>query len=64
MICAVESSTKIVFLLLKHVKPYFFVCKSGAMPRVTVTFEVSVKDAKPEDKVFVVGGETTNVFVP
>lgn len=29
-----------------------------AMKRVSVTFEVSVKNAKPGDKVFVVGGIT------
>ena len=37
-------------------------CRIGnlatAMKRVRVTFEVSVKNAKPGDKVFVVGGIT------
>ena len=34
---------------------------SAAMKRVRVTFEVSVKDAKPGDKVFVVGGITMHM---
>ena len=44
MICA-EGSTKTAFP------------PTSAMPPVRVTFEVSVKDAKHGDKVFVVGGE-------